>query len=444
MNELTNFWERNRLFIKGALIALLVLLLLIPTAFIASLVGERQSRQEEARKEVSSHWASAQTVTGPVLIIPYWKPSPDKSTEGSKELAYFLPEHLTIEGNITPEKRYRGIYEVMLYRSGITIQGNFAPLNLSELKLTSDQMFWKEASLVMGISDLRGLDEQVKLKWNDTAFSFDPGVLSNDLIGSGMQLSLPQNALTATPATGGMYFSMRLVLKGSERLDFIPVGKTTEVSLQSPWNTPSFSGSFLPATRQVTADGFKAGWKVFNLNRNFPQSWTESHYKVKESAFGVDLLLPVDMYQKTMRCVKYAILLIGFTFLAFFLIETIRGGRVHPFQYVLIGFALCIFYVLLLSISEFLRFSAAYIIAALSTAGLIMVYTLGLFRKKLFSILVGAILLFLYGFVFILVQLEDLALLIGSIGLFLILALVMYFSRKIDWYGMTSPDPLKQ
>lgn len=437
MNEIENFWNRNRLLIKGGTIAVLTLLLLIPSALITSLIYERQNRQEEARKEVSSHWASSQALCGPVLVIPYV----DTQAKEEKKLAYFLPQDLIVNGSMLPEKRYRGIYEVMLYRSEVTVQGSFAAPDLAGLKLDPGQMLWKEAYVMLGLTDLRGVDEQAALRWNDTSYLFDPGLPSNALLQSGMQVSLTNE--TSASLAGGARFSFHLLLKGSQSFDLIPVGKTTQVKLRSSWPTPSFTGEFLPSSRSISAAGFGADWKVYNLNRNYPQAWKDVSYDLLKSAFGVSLMVPVDMYQKTMRCVKYAILFIALTFLVFFLLESVYGGRVHPFQYLLIGLALCIFYVLLLSISEFLHFVPAYIIASSATAALISVYTLGLFKKRVLSLLVGGMLLLLYGFIFILIQLEDFALLMGSIGLFIILGIVMYFSRKIDWYqSQTTEQPV--
>jgi len=233
-------------------------------------------------------------------------------------------------------------------------------------------------------------------------------------------------------------FIFNVKLKGSQYINFVPVGKVTYVELTSDWPTPSFDGTFLPTTREVSEDGFTATWNVLHLNRNYPQAWIGAQHRVNESAFGVNLLLPVDSYQKTNRSIKYAILFIGLTFLVFFFIEIINQKRVHPIQYILVGLALSLFYTLLLSISEHTTFNVAYGISTALTIGLIAAYTKTILKSNALTGLMAGILIVLYLFIFILIQLQDYALLMGSVGLFVILGLVMYFSRKIDWYHINN------
>jgi len=218
------------------------------------------------------------------------------------------------------------------------------------------------------------------------------------------------------------------------------------VHLSSNWKNPSFDGNFLPVTTPVVNDkGFTADWKVQHLNRNFPQSWKNESFDFKPSQFGITLLQPVDAYSKTERSVKYAILFVALTFGLYFFIEIIQQKQVHPVQYVLVGLALSIFYTLLLSVSEYLPFNLSYLIAALATAALITLYTRSIFNTWRIASLFGGLLAMLYGFIFILIQLQDGALLFGSIGLFVLLAIVMYYSRKIDWYGNKGQTmPLQQ
>ena len=231
-------------------------------------------------------------------------------------------------------------------------------------------------------------------------------------------------------------FSFDVELKGSQQLYFTPVGKETDVVLNSDWQTPKFDGAFLPDQHKTDKAGFKAHWNILNLNRNYPQSWTGSSYKLRDSSFGVDLKLPVDNYQKSHRSIHYAILFIGLTFLVFFFIEIFQASGIHPIQYILVGIALVVFYTLLLSISEHIRFNYAFILSALATVALISMYVRAILGSLKMSLFIAGLLSMLYLFIFVIIQLEDLALLIGSIGVFVILGLVMYFSRKIDWYGI--------
>jgi inner membrane protein len=242
------------------------------------------------------------------------------------------------------------------------------------------------------------------------------------------------------PAQTPLELSATIRLKGSGDLLFFPGGRETTISASSSWSSPSFTGSMLPDVRTVKDSGFAADWKVLAINRKFPQQWKKATYNLSDSPFGVDLFVPVDAYQQITRTVKYALLIIVLTFTAFLLIEWICHLVIHVFQYILVGFALCIFYTLLLSLSEYLGFSPAYFLAAAATIGLIAWYMGSLLHSWKLSLFVAFLLTVQYGFLYTLIQLEDYALLMGSIGLFVILALVMYFSRKINW-EQKSPAP---
>jgi inner membrane protein len=322
-----------------------------------------------------------------------------------------------------------------VYGSKLRFSGSFSALAQGDPSVQKQNMLFDEAFVSVGISDLRGLEDQIAIKWNNDESSFNPGVESFDIIKSGINAPIRIN-----PSDTGdvkYNFSFNLSLKGSQYIYFTPVGKETKVNLASEWTTPSFDGAFLPDTRNIDAKGFSAFWKVLHLNRNYPQRWISDKYTVESSSFGINLIVPIDHYTKTDRSIKYAILFIALTFLIFFFLELINNKAVHFIQYTLIGFALCIFYVLLLSISEHLPYNLAYWIASFMTIGLIAWYTRSILKDKKLSALVAGNLLLLYGFIFTIIQLEDYALLIGSLGLFLILAVVMYFSKKIDWAGLS-------
>lgn len=430
---------KNNIYFKVGAIVLIGLLLLIPTSMIKSLIRERESTQEEAINEVSSKWGEEQTISGPYISIPYFRYVKEFSKKDSverivqlKEFIHILPSQLTISGDIKPEPRYRGIYEIVVYNSKLAISGKFTKLNLTELDIPLQDIQMQKAYLTVGINDLRGIEEQVSLRWNNNTFSFNPGVISNDVVASGINAKInlnPQDSSTYT-------FSFNLNLKGSQLLYFTPVGKITDIQMESTWKNPSFNGAFLPDNRKITAAGFLANWNVLHLNRNYPQVWTGSKHSIKESSFGIDLLLPVDNYQKSYRSIRYAILFIGFTFLVFFFIEVLNKIFIHPIQYILVGIALVVFYTLLLAISEHLKFNLAFILSALATLVLIAGYVKAILRSTKLTYLLSGILFILYAFIFVIIQLQDFALLIGSIGLFFILGLVMYFSRKIDWYSL--------
>jgi inner membrane protein len=221
------------------------------------------------------------------------------------------------------------------------------------------------------------------------------------------------------------------------------VGKQTDIELNSDWPDPSFEGSFLPNIRNINEAGFSANWKVLNLNRSYPQQWIGNKYSIDESSFGVKLLLPVDHYQKSLRSVKYAIMFIALTFLIFFFTEILNKKRIHPIQYLLVGLGLSIFYTLLVSLSEQISFNLAYLIASLSIIFLITAYSYSMLKNIKLTAIVAFVLIVLYVFLFTVIQLQDYSLLLGSVGLFLALATVMYLSRKVDWYSnITNNDNL--
>lgn len=446
--ERLNSWARRSVTLKLISIAILILILLIPSSMISSLIYERQNIRDNAIKEVSSKWGERQTIGGPVLSIPYY--TQIKDAQGKMETviryAHFLPDQFDVNGTMTPEKRYRGIYVVVLYNTKLQVKGKFSYPDFSQLNIPVSSYIMNDALISMSISDMKGINDDINFKWNDTTVSFNPGIPTTDIFSSGVsrKISLEQ--------TDEYNFEFTLNLNGSTSLRFLPFGKETNVQLGSTWDSPSFEGSFLPDKREISATGFNASWKVLQLNRNYPQQGlgsfmppliTDNYGENPEdsyASFGVKLLLPIDEYQKTTRSVKYCLMFIIITFLTFFFVEVLNKKRIHPIQYLLVGFAVCLFYVLLLSVSEHLKFNNAYLIGVVSILSLITFYVWYVFRNAKLTVIFSALLALLYGFFYSLLQLEDYALLLGSIGLFLILATIMYLTRKVDWYGISSGE----
>lgn len=431
-NIVNNIWQKSKTIIKGLIIVVLVLLLLIPAYFVKDLIREREDRQKEAFNEVSSKWAGRQNITGPVLVIPYNKLSTDNNGKSIlvKSSAYFLPDKLTINSSVTPIRKYRGIYEVILYSSAVSINGDFNSLPLDKLKLVPEDLVWQEAYVCFGISDAKGLKDEMKMTWDSSELSFTPANVNNAVF---RDCFISPVSISFAEASKGLSFSAQLSFNGSQQLLFTPVGRQTTVQMQSSWPDPSFTGGQLPDTSVISKSGFTAKWKSLFHTRNFPQAWKDDSYNLASSSFGTDLFIPVSGYQKTMRAVKYAILCILLTFVAFFLIESNNKKSAHPLQYALIGFALVLFYTLLLSFSEYIGFNAAYSVAAVATIGLITWFVKGILQSGRSTILLSIVLVLVYSYVFTILQLQDYALLLGSIGLFLTLAIIMYFSRKIQW-----------
>jgi len=400
---------------------------------IRNLIIEREGSSAVVAYEVGSKWGNRQTLTGPVICLPYrYRVIENNTTREIRDVAYFLPEELDIQTRMQPEIRYRGIYKVVVYQSKITVSGNFKHPDFEKLTSKASFIDWENASIIIGISDMRGIRSNIVFNWDNEPKESMSGVGDSKLAESGVTVKIPLVTDVADDRT--YQFNFSLTLNGSRGLFFVPVGKTTHVEMTSPWDSPSFDGAFLPDRRVVSPEGFTASWSVFNYNRNFPQMWTDSEYRLYTSEFGVNLILPVDHYQKAMRSVKYAIMFIALTFLVFFLVELLSRKRIHPLQYLLVSIGLVLFYSLLLALSEQMHFNLAYLFSALAIIGLITAYSHSIFKETKQTVLMSIFLTALYLFLYTVLQLEDFALLMGSVGLFIALAAVMYISRKVDWY----------
>lgn len=428
----------NSLTVKIITIVVLTLLLLIPTTMIKNLIRERQSRAIQSQKEINNKWANSQTIVGPILTIPYYKDKISK-VDGKEKIEkvvdylYILPEKLNINSNILPTIRYRGIFESVLYESNLDISGKFEKLPLEELGISEFDLQLDKALINLNIDDLRGIENLGKFRVDDKSYHFNPGISQGIKLESGVSTYIE---LTCDQLDG-FNFALNFKIKGSENLSFIPIGKTTDVYVQSSWETPSFIGSFLPDSRKIDKDGFEANWNILHLNRNFPQFWVDKQYQISDSQFGVNLNLPVDNYQRSMRSAKYAILFVGLTFLIFFFIEVLNNKMLHPIQYLLVGTALVIFYTLLLSISEHLRFDLAYIISSSMTISLIGFYLKSILSSLKLSMFISLVLTILYTFLYTIIQLEGYSLIVGSVGLFIVLSIIMIVSRNIDWNSIS-------
>ena len=429
-------WMRTSITLRVVVIGILVLLLLIPLGMVGSLIQEREERKNNAVSEVSNTWGGAQTITGPIISVPYSATTRVDIGDGKTELrevteyAHFLPEKLEVEAELAPNRKHRGIYDVVVYKSGVKLSGTFKPLANNALGI-NDRLRWSEAFVSIGISDLRSIKEQVAMQLGNKSLAFEPGAPTNDVIGTGLSAAF---VCDTTNMHEELPFRIDLQLNGSTALRFAPTGKVTHAAMKSSWPDPSFSGAFLPDSSHITPEGFTADWTVLHLNRPYPQEFLGArNSEVEQSAFGTDLIVPVDEYQKNTRAAKYGVMLIVLVFLVFFFVEVLRKMRIHPIQYMLVGLALCIFYTLLIALSEHIGFAWAYIISAMSVIGLVVFYASSVFRMKSATRLLGMVMVFVFGFMFTVIHQEDYALLIGSIGLFIVLAIVMALSRHIDW-----------
>jgi inner membrane protein len=426
----------GRYTVKGLITGFLILAMMIPALFIQELVREREQRQREVSGEVSQKWSSAQILSGPYIFLPYraFETTEDGKTRSVQRHYWILPEQLDVQGTVDHEIRKRSIYQVLLYRAALSVKGQF--LFRLPKELDSAAIRWEDARICVGISDFKGIEERIVVRFNGNDYELSPGLPATDIDAKG--LSAP---LSLRPADLGKPWDLGTMLriKGSGQLHFKPMSGNSVYQLSSSWPSPSFDGNSLPSEKAVTDSGFTARWTFNKANLPFNTVLRDFSIDNEAIAFGVTLLQPADHYTKTTRSVKYALLFIGLTFALCFILEILQKRPLHPVQYVLVGMALVIFYTLLLSISEFLEFDLAYLIAASATVLLVSLYAWSHFRKSSTAWLFGAVLGGLYGFIFVLIRLEDTALLVGSIALFLVLAVVMYASRKVRWYGGDTP-----
>jgi len=434
-------WLKESVTVKLAFIGLLILVLLIPSSLVQNLINERAARQDEMIKDVSDKWSGSQLIRGPVLVLPYKKHVKyvdDNKKDVEKDVIeniYVLPDNLHIKAELKTEILHRGIFNVAVYNTVVKVNGNFAPADLNALNIQPAQLVLNKARLTFSISDLKGLKTNPVVNAAGQQVQAEPIFDQQSPFTSGLQANI--DLTNVKP--GEIPFDFSIDLKGSDELSFLHLGKTTEVEAQGNWVSPSFDGRYLPDTRTINSGGFSAKWRMLFYNRPYPQQWIENdtlltnEKKEADASFGVKLRLPVDQYQKTMRTAKYSLLIILLTFISLFLTEVIRKQKIHPFNYLLIGAAMVIYYSLLLSFSEQIGFNAAYLLASVATVALITIFIGSLLRNLKAALLFGFILSVFYLFIFVIIQLEDYALMIGSIALFIIIGMLMYFSRKINW-----------
>lgn len=427
-------------------IAALALAMLIPLAQVNDLVGERAGRAGEATQKIAERWGAQQLVAAPVLVVPVrWQElrertvtpgmPPIKEMATVEEREYILADRAAVVGKLAPELRRYGIYETAVYTADLQVEGRFSATDIAALASPGVEPQWDRAELRLPIADVRGIRRISTLHFGDRELAFAPGSGGVANVGA---------IAAAAPIDAGklgetLPFSFTLTLAGAERFALLPLARETDLHLSSPWPDPGFDGAFLPATRKVGANGFEADWQVLDLNRRLAQHWRESDSPdaLSETSFGITLTQPAGSYQQNVRAGKYGVLFIALTFVAFFLFEVLRGLRVHPVQYLLIGLALCTFYVVLLALSEQVGFGLAYAIAAACVVAMIGGYAGVVLAARRAGLVLGALVAVIYGLLYGLVVSEDYALLMGSLALLAAVAALMYLTRRVDWYGLT-------
>lgn len=425
----------------------LVLLLLVPLSMIGGIIDGRQSHRATAVNDIAESWTGSQKVTGAVLVAPYKEKITkeiDIYEDGRKQTVqkeqilqrykYILPETVTINGDIKTEERYRGIYKVPVYTADMKLEGMFHVEKFLGIKENLENITWQPPYIVFGVQDIRGINQSVKLNVNNKHIELRPGTRTS-FIPQGIHGTLNLGYSKAVD----LNFDVALELQGMEKLSFLPTGKSTKVTLTSPWPHPRFEGRFLPKTREVSGEGFSASWETSFFSSNMLQHLESciQHNQCnnfQNNAFGVSLHQGVDIYLQAERSVKYALLFVGLTFVAFFLFEILKGLRIHAVQYGLVGVALALFYLLLISLSEHMAFGLSYIIASVACVSLISFYVSFVLRSTTRGMIFAGTLTGLYSALYMLIRSEDYALLMGSGLLFGVLTFIMVITRDIDWY----------
>jgi len=419
-------------------VVLLALLMLLPLWKVQSLVAERQGMRQSAIDQIAQGWGGEQVLGGLVLAVP----THEQVTLSNGELrdvadtTLLLPDSSETNIDMAVEKRRYGMYEAPVFASTVTLRGRFAAQDIAQRRQL-DSGAWQDgkAELRLVVGDLRGLQEVIELLINGKPQRFESSSASFGDSSSTVVVPLDLATLSGQPID----FSVKLRVAGTQSLQWLPLARNSELKMHAPWPDPSFIGAALPVERSVNAQGFSARWHVLDLNRKFGQSWHASDARVDaavhDAAFGVALFQPVDVYQRNVRAGKYGLLFVTMTFVAFFLFEVLKRLRVHPVQYLLVGAALTSFYVLLLALSEQLGFALAYSVAAASVVLIVGGYAMAVLGARKAGMLLGGALALVYAMLYVVLAAEEYALLIGAVVLLLTVALLMYLTRRIDWYA---------
>jgi len=440
-NKVSN-WLRNSITARMLIVGFLLVVLLIPLEFVKSLITERSLRQQGVVQDINSKWGNEVLLSGPILKVPYKYTIEEKvydektkssntTTRTITKFAYVFPDSLDINSQVDSKPLNRSIYQSVVYSADIAVQGQFPAIDLSEYDIEATDIIWDKISVLIQSSNLKGIKNTPSIEMNGQSLALTPkyDTAYMNTVESKHISGLSAENISTIP------YSFNININGSERLQFIPIGKETHATMQSNWHSPSFDGRYLPVdgSREINKNGFKAAWKVLQINRQFEQVFFNKLPNLNEFSFGTTLVIPVDEYQQSERTAKYGFMVIGLTLLVFLMIQIVSKIYIHPFQYVMIGLALVMFYTLLISISEHSSFLKAYLIAAGSVLALITIYSRAILKGFKFPLLICGSLASLYGFIYVIIQLENYALLVGSIGLFVILAIIMFASRRIDW-----------
>lgn len=420
--------------------------LLLPLGYFSTVVDERADLYSNAIANISEGWGKKQTISGPILVVPYesWRTVLEEDPEDfqkkikrdEKYISYkiVLPKKVDFSADLTPQTLYRGIYHYVVYFAPISVKGSFDLPSEENFSPRLERVFWEQAFFSLGVSDLAAVKSNNPLLWNqEPAGGFEPGTNVKDLLGPGFH-----SRVRLQKEQRQYNFALDIEINGSGGIFFTPVGETTEIFISGNWPAPSFDGNLLPNKREISREGFKATWSIPHLSRTYPQAGVLGDYQYKNTSAitsftaGVNLYETVSLYRQVTRAVKYGILFIGLTFVAIFSFELVTRSRMHLIQYGFVGIAMCLFYLVLLSLAEHISFWQAFIAASLVSIIMNGLYITAAMRSKTKGATITLLLACLYVILYVILQLEDYALLVGTILVLVVVGVLMYLTRNLN------------
>ncbi|SUW04710.1 cell envelope integrity protein CreD [Brachyspira pilosicoli] len=438
---------------KIIIIVVLGLLLLIPMTFINSVVKDRIRYQNEAISSIIEPVGDSANIQGVVIAIPYLEKFIDSDTKEigyTRKYIFYMPNEYNVTGDVEVTSLSRGIFKAPIFNSKLNITGRFDKYNAEIYNLDENNtiILYDEAMIILGIGNKKNLmklpniliNQNEELKYYEKNINIDLNMFNNKFL----------YTISRDSILNGFDFNITMDIQGGNSLIITPLASENTFKISSKWKDPSFTGGFLPTKREVNNNGFNAEWNIASFNTSFTKYWTSDensnrfnnidnnqYYTSNQESNNVliSFLLLNDNYQKTSRSVKYAILFIFIPFFVLFLCEVLSKKRIHPVQYILIGIANAIFYLLLLAISEHINFNISYFLSALMVTALTSIYIGYIIKSPRYTISMAIVESLIYIFLFGILQLTDYALLMGTLGLFAVIALAMYFTRNVDWYG---------
>jgi inner membrane protein len=428
--------------VKLIVVCGLALVMTIPALFVGGLVEDRTKRAAEVAKEISGHVGGQQTFLGPTLAIPYSIPPQSPADYAKRGMYLVFPVRATAVVKTATEERRRSLFKVAVFQADLKLDATFDLTGVPAAASQSAELDWSRAEIIVGVSDARGALADAMLTTDGKTAMLVPAEIATDIFIGGDQSQHIKFTLFGTKVGGlakpNTQFNVTSGLRfsGAQRIAVLAYGKTTHLSIQGDWPSPGFDGGFLPVNRNVSGNGFTAEWSVPFIARSVrAEGQSDSITGLDATALGVSFIEVADPYQSVNRSLKYVLLFLGLLFLSYFVFEVATGKRVHPAQYILVGMAQIIFYLLLLSLAERIGFDVAFFLAGGATVALLSANAAWVFSSRLQGARALAVFTLLYVLIYLLLRLEDNALLVGAIASFLAVAFVMYFTRDIDWYS---------